>query len=286
MEKEKSYTELTGIEALKALQHAELDILVEIDKFCRKRNLIYYIAYGTLLGAVRHQGFIPWDDDIDLCMPRKDYEIFIKEFLEYFVTGYKLNHYSLEEYTTNSYILRVCNPKVRLTRVINNEGKLFDSFVSIFPIDGMPKDKIRRFILVKHADFEYTHLRFVRSSQNGYGNVQHTKKEKMGMLLNRLFKIGKATDVRTVSKKLDTILSKYSIDESDFINTYGYMVTPMTYNKVLFGKVKEYLFEGHSFYGPSNCDELLKIWYGDYMKLPPKDKQKPSHSVNVLLFDK
>ena len=285
MNQKVSYKELKGEEALKALQNAGLDILTEIDRYCRKMDLKYYIAYGTLLGAVRHQGFIPWDDDVDLCMPRKDYEVFIKEFSKHFTSGYRLNHYSLEEYTTNSYILRVCNPKVRLTRTINNENKVFDAFVSIFPIDGMPQNAIKRFVLEKHADFEYTYLRFVRSSQNGYGNVAHTTKEKMGIALNHIFKIGKSTNVRTVSEKLDKILSKYSIDESDYINTYGYMVTPMTYKKSSFGPVKEYTFSGHLFYGPSNYDELLKIWYGDYMKYPPEEKRKPSHSVSVLLFE-
>ena len=66
-----------GIEELKELQ---LNILVDVDKFCRERNYKYSLAYGTLIGAIRHKGYIPWDDDIDIMMPRADYELFIKEF--------------------------------------------------------------------------------------------------------------------------------------------------------------------------------------------------------------
>ena len=63
---------------LKELKKIELDILLYIDRICREHNLLYYMAYGTLLGAVRHKGFIPWDDDIDIVMPRPDYEKLIK----------------------------------------------------------------------------------------------------------------------------------------------------------------------------------------------------------------
>ena len=268
---------------LAVLQKTCTDILFEFDKVCRTHGLTYYLAYGTLLGAVRHQGFIPWDDDVDLWMPRKDMQFIIDNFDDLFKKPYIINHYQKPGFTTNSFVLRVCNPRVKIKRKVGGENRLFDSFISIFPICGLPKNLVRQRLFAIKANLLYIKLRFIRSTNNGYGEVHRSFTEKCGLFLNHLFNVGKGRSIVDAVMKIDKMLSKYPYDNTNKVGIHSFCYDPFIYDVSIFGTPAELLFDGRELYAPSDYDKILRICYGDYMKLPPIESQKPAHSVDIII---
>ena len=136
---------------LKRLQDLELEMMLKIDEICKRHDLTYYLMGGTLIGAVRHQGFIPWDDDIDLGMPRPDYEKFLqvapKELGEEFGI---LTPYDTEGYPFT--FAKVINKKMKILYKNNEKLKKWNIWVDIFPLDSMPKNtlsfNIRKYLLL------------------------------------------------------------------------------------------------------------------------------------------
>lgn len=117
---------------LKIVQSEILKILKIFDEKCKENNLKYYIFYGTLLGAVRHKGFIPWDDDIDITMPREDYEKFISLYRDEFFHGYYLDGYNCSRYESYSPVFRINSENVLLRRDKGNKEHWIGAFISIF----------------------------------------------------------------------------------------------------------------------------------------------------------
>lgn len=268
---------------LKVLQESCTRILYEFDRVCRENNLTYYLAYGTLLGAVRHGGFIPWDDDVDVWMPRKDMQFIIDNFDEFFTQPYKINHYQKPGFTSNSFVLRVCDPRIKIKRKIGGEDRLFDSFISVFPICGLPKNSISQRLFAFKANLLYIKLRFVRSANNGYGDVHRNFKEKLGVLINKAFGLGKGKSILEAVKTIDDMLSKYPLNNTEKVGIHSFIVDPFIYDSSIFATPKEISFGNRKLLVPTKYDEILKICYGDYMKLPPIDKQQPAHLCDIVV---
>ena len=123
---------------LREIKDIELDILIAFNKFCQDNNLKYYLSGGTLLGAIRHKGFIPWDDDIDVCMPRPDYERLMKIFPNIYMNKYKLKTISRKNFICPFAKIIDINTRVDF-KYLNNIDK--NLWLDIFPIDGLPKSK-------------------------------------------------------------------------------------------------------------------------------------------------
>ena len=177
---------------LKIVQSEILKILKIFDEKCKENNLKYYIFYGTLLGAVRHKGFIPWDDDIDITMPREDYEKFISLYRDEFFRGYYLDGYNCSRYESYSPVFRINSKNVLLRRDKGNKEHWIGAFISIFPMDGLPIDVKERNKHIRKLMIIYALLRASRSSLFGLGNVKNRSiKEKIVIILNKIIKIGK-----------------------------------------------------------------------------------------------
>lgn len=268
---------------LKILQQSCTRILFEFDKVCRENNLTYYLAYGTLLGAVRHSGFIPWDDDVDIWMPRKDMQFVIDNFERLFSAPFTINHYQKPGFTINSFVMRICDPRIQVKRKIGGEDRLFDSFISVFPICGLPKNPISQRVFALKANLLYIKLRFIRSANNGYGDVHRNYKEKLGVILNNVFGFGKGKSIIDAVRAIDDMLSKYPYDNTNKVGIHSFIVDPFIYDRVIFMKPKELVFDNRKLFVPTKYDDVLKICYGDYMVLPPKEKQKPVHINDVII---
>lgn len=249
------------VEELKQIQ---LDILNFVDVFCKKNNLRYFLAYGTLLGAVRHKGYIPWDDDIDILMFREDYEKFVMTFKD---SRYKV--FATEVNPKYPYpFAKVGDTKTYFEEEIKD---VIDTGVNIdvFPLDYLPEDKVqsitkRRNILQKI----WIAKRLPRLKRRGF-------------LKNAVLAISQSLlavfPVRFIVKKMEDNAQKYNLKESSVCGNIAYGYDPDVYPSSDFKEVIELPFEQYMFPCPKEYDNVLTVMYGDYMKLPPKEKQVSHH---------
>ena len=262
-------------EQLKEIKIIEKELFISFISVCEKLNLKYYLLGGTLLGAVRHQGFIPWDDDIDVGMPREDYEIFLEKGQALLPDGFFLQSYKSDPNYPNCFAkIRNSNTTYLETSVKNcdmNHGV----FIDIFPLDYYPDDKKTkdRFIFKKN-------LLNIRIS-----SVYQSKRKKLKVrLISFLLKL-RYPSYKMAVKKREKLYK--SISTGSMLANYGGAwgakeIVP----KEWYGEGVWLEFEGLSVRAPIEYDKWLSQVYGDYMQLPPADKRCPHHYVDVLDFEK
>lgn len=267
-----------GFEERKKLQ---LDIMNVLDAFCRENNLTYYLAFGTLLGAARHNGYIPWDDDIDIMMPREDYErlerIFPTDGRYRFLTS------------KNTKNFPYAFGKVIDTLTIKNEAirpkyQMIGLDIDVFPIDNYPDDygEAQSWSLKIRSLQDKMHQLMAQYAKGR--NIQRTIVRNLLISLRHLIDdLGIATVERYVSN-IDVLSQKYNNIQTSYcgiasLATYG--VKKRNRIEVYSSKV-EVDFEGYKFFAPVGYDEYLKDTYGDYMQLPPIEKRVTHHSNKVF----
>lgn len=260
-----------------SLKKKELEILENFISCCDKMNLTYYVGFGTLLGAIRHKGFIPWDDDIDVCMPRADYDKFISNGINFLPKNYFIQTMDSDpNYALNFAKLRDSDTTLFEKHVVDvdiNHGV----FIDIFPLDGYVKGQNRVLDLrVKESPvFEESDKNIISNTLNGFGK-------------KLAYKLGE-----TIPNKLKTDLSKMSVpkDNPKFEDCElvaclvdNFYITP--FKKQFLGKGIKVDFENIKVNAPENYDEYLKILYGDYMKLPPEDQRENHHNFHIADVNK
>ncbi len=261
----------------KEIQDLSLDILEDIHQFCKSNGIKYSLAYGSLIGAIRHHGFIPWDDDIDIFMPRQEYERFCQSYRS---DKYKLICESNPGYYLNYgrvYDYRKTTIKTKLPFADHYDGGVW---VDVFPMDGAD-DNHDRFVekMRKLQRCWYLQLRY----RNALGPVRNifeapNVKDFCILLTLKLF-----FPIKKKLMEVNTILRKearqYAFGEtsrwSDFccIN-----VKDNNYHLVQeFDEVSEVEFDGHKAFILNGYDHVLRRRYGDYMQLPPENQRKSRH---------
>ena len=266
---------------LDEIKQIELNMLKKFDKYCGKNKLRYYLAGGTLLGAIRHKGFIPWDDDIDICMSRPDYEKLLTS-----LSKENLNidaNLQLCEERFHNCDVPFCKLTALNTRVINKfahnqaNEKLW---IDIFPVDGLPEDNKEVISIYKRGDF-YRKLLMLCDANLGEGKTTFRKWAKCILQpLARLY--GK----KRLINKLVSIGKLHPYEASDYIGivTWGLYGAGERMLKSEFEKATEVEFEGHKFPAFSCWDSYLHGLYGDYMQLPPIEKRK-THDMEAYLLE-
>lgn len=251
---------------LEELKQIEVDILLNIDRFCKDNQLRYSIGYGTLIGAVRHHGFIPWDDDIDIMMPRPDYDKFIDTYHDPILKVLCIEHGNYYKTFAKVYDSR--------TIISNTNNKNMGIYVDIIPIDGLPseEDSARRYLKKMVTMRKWL-------QRNIDINVMQHKKPFIQTLVLRIL-----GQIWPVSKGIKSFLhnsKKYPFDSSEYAAGFAVGNETWLFKREDISEITEMSFEGHIVKAPINYDHCLRAVYGDYMKLPPEEERKPKHAYHV-----
>lgn len=256
-------------------QKVMLEMLKEVHKICVDNDITYWLDAGTLLGAVRHKGFIPWDDDCDISMSREDYEKFNKIAQSKLPEGMFLQNKDTDpEFPLNFTKIRKLGTKLVEKHETEEENYCQGVFIDIFPYDHYRS----RYVI----DYVLWHT-FARVNRRKY------RKGSLQRILVTIY----TNIILYLPLKISRVLKNFLINHKELICnknglyfTYGIECCPIRRTKVsdIFPvKLEKAVFEGYDFYIPNNYDEVLKSNFGnDYMKLPPIDKRQ-THAKKIVV---
>lgn len=254
------------------IQVYELNLLLEVKDFCEQHNIRFYLAGGTLLGAIRHKGFIPWDDDIDICMPRPDYDRFVKSFPA-------SERYDIISDYLGNWDAPYASIRDLKTSIESSYGdSSYGLWIDVLPVDGLPEDMDEVQKIYKKCNF-YRRLLTISWAKLGEGKTTLHKYIKYLLKPIVLF-YGK----KNLAAKIEKIASKNLYDDSSYVGivTWGLYGTGERMIKSEFEKKVEVEFEGHKMPAFSCWDSYLHGLYGDYMKLPPVEDRR-THDMVVYV---
>ena len=259
------------IKDLDEIKRIELGIMKHVHLFCEENSISYCLAAGTLIGAIRHKGFIPWDDDIDIFMPRDDYIKFAHTFPEF---GEK-HHLYIVNSQTNPRLLRammkICDDRTVLFEPQHKYNEPIGVFIDVWPVDGTPRNKI-----IRKANNEYMmllHRLFYAGLLKDEYARQFTIRKKLLRKASNI--IGQINLEQYIEKRAQ----KYPVDKSGYIECYADKTTNYKYTDLF--PVCLAPFEDTYFYIPVQYDIALRKMYGDYMMLPPEEERVPRHIMNT-----
>ena len=256
------------------LHQVDLNIVKEVVAICEKHGFTYFMLGGTMLGAIRHKGFIPWDDDIDLGIPRKDYDRFLEIAPKELSAHLRLvNYHTDPEY--HYYITRILDTETKVEEErIGNDNRYTNASIDIFPVDGTPNNKLLRKIYFFRVLYHRALMSLCYKDSIDRKRPRGTAEKALLWVMERL-PIEKMTTPYKQKAKIDKLLRKQKVEGAKFIgNIMGAYRTKEIVPAEFYGKGKMYPFEDIELRGMDMADEYLKWTYGDYMRLPPEDKRK------------
>ena len=267
-------------EILRKVQMTQLEIAKEIRRVCEENNIRYFLADGTFLGAVRHQGFIPWDDDMDLCMLRQDYERFCRIAPEKLDPKYCLQTW----YTDPNYALPFGKVVKRNTVYLEGKksGRLKENgfYVDIFPVDNVPENREER----QNLAARLLKLYRVKLMKSGYqpwvDNGTFLWKKRLGYLYYQVLALFASQE--KLARDFDALAAGHPRGRT--VCEQAALPKPDYYDAALFDESAVYAFETEQFVGVKDYDGYLKSLYGDYMQLPPEDQRENRHQIVEIDF--
>ena len=265
-----------NVEDLKKIQVELLDVL---DSECKKHGLRYFMAYGTLIGAVRHKGYIPWDDDIDVIMPREDYDKLLSIFNdENKDSKVRVISHSIDKDYYLSFAKLVDTGTVLKENTESNYE--IGVYIDIFPLENLADDFEEAKKIIKKG-FRYNKKLMLKNLVWRKGRALY---KNLALIIGKL-----ALSWQSRSKILDDFEKYCCQNKAEFFTKYVGVITGVPYMRVFkrewFEQSVMLEFEGKQYSAPIGYDAFLRDIYGDYMQLPPEDKRCSHHSFEAWIKD-
>ena len=257
-----------------ACKRIMLEILDAIDGFCREKGLRYSLCGGTLLGAVRHKGFIPWDDDIDLTMPRPDYDQFRKEFN---VDGFYVNDLAFRDDCVETFV-KVCK-KGTIMVDLNFGRELWGVNVDIFPIDGAPSEGLED----HYAKMDATRQKLFQICPY-YKSVPKRRFPLIVKYVLKRIRYFYPESFMSLKKRVVDAQKAIPFDAATVIGPYYWVEKTRAFlPKSVYDELDNLFFEGKEYPAPKDFDTVLRSLFGNYMQLPPAEKRISHHAYDSFI---
>lgn len=267
---------MTQLNIMSGLWKTEQEILDIIDEICSINSIRYSLFYGTLIGAVRHKGFIPWDDDIDIVMPRSDYEAFRKVWMDNPPNGFILQDYNTDSDYTNNF-MKIRKDKTTFLQTEKERKKKYHKgvFVDIFPADHLaPSNMGQKVQYIACA----INLLYSRGFSSGTGGV-------IGLIEKVLLHVPKLFHP-FIRKKSEGIIKLWNKNErTQYFCSCTIDSCRKYYSNDLFDEMKLVEFNGKMYCSVSDTDAALRVEYDDYMQLPPEEERVWKHHPILIDFE-
>lgn len=273
---------------LQSVQRASLNILVSVASVCEREGLKYYLCGGTLLGAVREKGFIPWDDDIDIMMPRPDYDALIKMSDEKLDKRFKLSYFRIADKggTLKTHHVQIFDLSIDLERNWTMDPEIIHPWIDIFPLDGLPKSAILRNL--HYYRYRFWDLCTKISSFDDNVNVWRTNRPKYQKMVIEFLKktrFGSDWDTLALMEKSEKTATRYPLNSSELICSFHGLhkrreMIPCSW----FKEDRQMLFEGYPFSVPYEYDVFLRNYYGDSYMIPDNNMNY-KHNFEIIKKD-
>ncbi len=268
------------MDIIRAVQKAQLDILLETVRICSKYNIRYILVGGTLIGAIRHNGFIPWDDDIDICMLRSDYERFKLICTSELNEKFELFDWRKDQNSPLPF------SKIKIKGTHYSESLASDSnvddgiFIDIFPLDNMSDKCLERKLQIINIYM----LKKILLLRCGY-KIDVTNNPLKKIIFFAAHIIARSKTINYWKDKYESIAQRNNKEDTNYIINWGgaYSARREMQPKSIMDNITLHEFEGYSMCVPEDYDGYLKRVYDDYMKLPPEEERIGRH--NVLNID-
>lgn len=273
---------------IEQLKKIELDILKEFIAVCDKLNLRYMVDYGTLLGAVRHKGFIPWDDDIDVAMPRPDFDIFMEKAQSLLPKNLFVQNYHSDKNFPRLYAKIRNSDTTFLEKDYSCTDMNHGIYIDIFALDGVPEDKQEQQklfdkiikLLAKimyYNNIYYTEVDYFYHKNPIIRFLKQAKKFYYKHLTN------KDKNVAKLRRKAEKILRQNDYEKSEFVGDLSAAYSTKEFlPKAMFENLIKLQFENLQVNAPADYDRYLTCVYGDYMTLPPEEERVSVHNAKIV----
>lgn len=264
---------------LETLHRIHISMLKKIDEFCKENDIKYFLMYGTLIGAVRHKGFIPWDDDVDIGMLREDYNKFMKLAKNGFKGDLLIENYKMHKGYGHNFGKVVLKGTVWEEYFAEGLDCLNGIYIDVFPIDKTSNNKL---LQMKQWIVCIVLVRMLLLNTKYHYRKRGIKK----ILYSIGYKVSGLFSKEWLVTKLEKNATKYNNSNCNKRIPFqeNYSMKKQLFDDDAFKEVIPCSFENIEVMIPKRYDEILSINYGDYMKLPPKEQQVAHHSIKTIDF--
>ena len=267
------------LDRIDEIQSIQIKILDEFTRLCDKYRLLYSLGYGTMLGAVRHEGFIPWDDDIDVMMPRKDYEIFVKVALSELKEKIFLQNYRTDPNSIFTY------SKIRMNGTVYKESMISDIdmhhgvYIDIFPLDYVSENLNKDKVLLKRV-YMLSKLNRYRAKNRRY----FTENKFHKAFISAVHPFIKKVNNTLIIKEINRLTMKNPKNQKEEMTLFLFDGSMYNYkrSKTTSDDFENFVlvkFVNKNYKVIRNYEDYLEKNYGDYMKLPKKEERYPKHDI-------